>query len=289
LKIEYLKRSQLVVGLAKTIRGLIGDIRALVWVAERNGKIASYLRVHPVRKLQLGTSNNVLEGWLNTDIVPNHRSVVYLNATRRFPFKSNTFDYIMAEHMIEHIEYPAAQFMLRECYRVLRPEGRVRFATPDLGVLLALRSNQKTQAQVDYIDWAAARFMPGIQDNKEVFVINNFFRSWGHSFLYDQATLHQVLCASGFREISFYKPGASDDPALRDLESHGRELGSEEINQFETIVVEGRKENPVLSSEAHSSSEAQSRPLAHSLAGGAPEEQTKSPDQSPNSVRIGRR
>ena len=74
-----------------------------------------------------------------------------------------------------------------------------------------------------------------------VFVIKNFFRSWGHCFLYDQETLHHALHTSGFREIKFYKPGASDDPNLKNLEFHGRELQAEDINQFETIVVEGRK------------------------------------------------
>jgi predicted SAM-dependent methyltransferase len=217
-------------------------MRVLVWVVKRNRKIAGYLKAHPVKKLQLGTSNNVLDGWLNTDIVINHASVVYLDTTKRFPFDDNTFDYIIAEHMIEHIEYQAAQFMLRECFRVLKPGGRVRFATPDLRVLVALHSREKTESQINYIDWAVARSMPKVQECKDVFVINNFFRAWGHRFLYDAETLRHALSTSGFREIKFYKPGASEDPKLQNVESHGREIGSEDINQFETIVVEGRKE-----------------------------------------------
>lgn len=39
-----------------------------------------------------------------------------------------------------------------------------------------------------------------------------------------------------------HKPGISEDPNLQNLESHGKELKAEDINQFETIVVEGRKE-----------------------------------------------
>jgi predicted SAM-dependent methyltransferase len=241
---SYLKRSHSLVGLAKARRGLARDIRLVVWLVRRRSKIADYLKTHPVKKLQLGTSNNTLDGWLNTDIVPNRDSVIYLDATRRFPFENNTFNYIMAEHMIEHIEYDAAQLMLKECIRVLKPGGRVRFATPDLGILLALHRKEKTDAQRQYVDWAIARFMPEIRECKDVFVINNFFRSWGHCFLYDQDALQHALYSSGFREIKFYKPGASEDLNLKKLESHGRELGSEDINQFETIVVEGCKANP---------------------------------------------
>lgn len=237
-----LKRSQFLVGLVKALRGLARDIRVLVWLVKRNGKIADYLKAHPVKRLQLGTSNNILDGWLNTDTLPNHDSVVYLDATKRFPFDNNTFEYIMAEHMIEHIEYQAAEVMLRECFRVLKPGGRVRFATPDLRVLLALHSREKTDAQTNYINWLVARLMPGVRQCQDVFVINNAFRAWGHCFLYDQEALHHALYSSGFREIKFYKPGASEDPNLKNLESHGREIGAEDINQFETIVVEGRKE-----------------------------------------------
>ncbi len=63
-----LKRSQVVVGMAKTLRGFSGDIRVVGWLAKRRAQIAGYLRSHAVKKLQLGTSNNALNGWLNTDV-----------------------------------------------------------------------------------------------------------------------------------------------------------------------------------------------------------------------------
>ena len=118
----------------------------------------------------------------------------------------------------------------------------MRFATPDLRVLLELHSREKTDAQRNYVDFCIARSLPEVQDCKDVFVINNAFRAWGHCFLYDQETLQHLLCASGFREIKFYKPGNSDEPILKNLESHGREINSEDINQFETMVIEGCKE-----------------------------------------------
>ena len=241
MKAAKLKNSEFLVGLVRAFRGLARDVRVLIWLATRNRKITHYLNVYKVKKLQLGTSNNILDGWLNTDIVLNHNSIVYLNAIKRFPFKDNTFDYIMAEHMIEHVEYKAAQVMLKESFRVLKPGGRARFATPDLRVLLALHSPEKTDAQKNYIEWAITRLMPDVRECKAAFVINNFFRAWGHCFLYDQETLYHALYTAGFRDIKFYKPGDSEDPMLKNLESHGREI-TEEINQFETIVVEGRKE-----------------------------------------------
>lgn len=241
--VAFLKCSQFVVGVARAMRGLVRDVRVLAWVGNRKRAIANYLNSYPVKKLQIGASNNLLPGWLNTDFCRNHPSLVYLDATRRFPFENDTFDYIMSEHMIEHVPYQAAQAMLRECYRVLRPGGRVRFATPDLRVLLGLHSKEKTDQQRHYLEWATERFLPDVQDCSDVFVINNFFYSWGHCFLYDQRTLQHALSSVGFRGIRFYRPGASEDPNLKELESHGKEIQSEDINQFETMVVEGCKQN----------------------------------------------
>lgn len=237
-----LKRSQFVVGLARALRGLRTDCQVLMWSAGRRASIDAYLRSHEAKKLQLGTSNNLLAGWLNTDIFLNHDSVVYLDATRTFPFATNTFDYIFSEHMIEHIDYWSAQFMLRECARVLKPGGRIRIATPDLRVLLGLHAKEKSDVQRFYIDWAIAQFMPEANGCKDVFVINNFFRAWGHQFLYDPETLAQTLCRAGFDQIQYFKPGLSADPNLENLEAHGRELKSEAINEFETMVVEGCKQ-----------------------------------------------
>ena len=157
--------------------------------------------------------------------------------TARFPFDDDSLDYIFSEHSIEHVDYESGQNMSHECFRVLKPSGRVRIATPDLEVLLALYRHEKTADQNHYLEWAGARFLPEISGCKDVFVINSFFRSWGHQFLYDKETLHYTLSQAGFRDLRTYRAGESDNPALEGLEAHGRELGSEEINQFETLAI----------------------------------------------------
>src|SRR5262249_42487295 len=126
---QVLKRSHFIASASPVVRGIIRDMRVVFWLVERRKKIRSYLKSHQIAKLQIGASNNILDGWLNTDVFPARSGVVYLDATRRFPFDDETFDYVMAEHVIEHIDYSAGQAMLKECFRILRPGGRVRFAT----------------------------------------------------------------------------------------------------------------------------------------------------------------
>ena len=61
----------------------------------------------------------------------------------------------------------------------------------------------------------------------------------GHQFLYDRKTLQSAAVKARFAKVKFYKPGASEDRNLVGLESNGRTIQDEEINQFETFVLEG--------------------------------------------------
>ena len=242
---KLLKQSEFLVGIVRAARAGLLDIKKIYGFMTRRRKIRSYLyNNNQLKKLQLGTSNSPIIGWLNTDVLPTNRRVAYLDATRRFPFNDDIFDYVYSEHMIEHLEHQSAVFMLRECFRVLKPGGKIRISTPDLKVYTSLQSKEKTASQNFYVDWVTERFMPDVDYCKEVFLINNAFRAWGHQFLYDRETLKVTMTRIGFGDIKYYQPGVSDDENLRGIESHGNMIECEEINQFEAFAIEGRSPNP---------------------------------------------
>jgi predicted SAM-dependent methyltransferase len=228
-----LKKSQALVGLVKDIR----QLRALPMHRRSRRVIAGYLATHTTRKLQIGAGHNPLPGWLCTDIAPVHPGIAYLDATQPFPLPDGSFDLVSSEHMIEHIPYGAGMFMLRECHRILKAGGRVRVATPDLQVLLALNTAQPAPLQQRYLRWITERFLPG-RACHPVFVINNAFRNWGHQFLYDAAILQAALETAGFVQVTRQPPGKSADAALQGLEVHGDHIGDQELNSFETMVFE---------------------------------------------------
>jgi predicted SAM-dependent methyltransferase len=236
---SLLKRSKFIVAFVRMVRAMLADAKVLVWCISRKRAISKYLKVAPSSKLHLGASHSFLSGWLNTDVDPVRKGVIYLDATMRFPFRDNTFDYVFSEHMIEHVDYAGAVAMLRECYRVLKPGGKVRIATPNMEILIGLHSKEKTEIQKKYVQWIANRCLPHIKDCTDVFVINNGFRAWGHQFLYDPDTLRTTISRQGFENLVFYKPGISEDPDLNGLETHGKQIQAEDLNQYETLVVEG--------------------------------------------------
>jgi predicted SAM-dependent methyltransferase len=238
---QTLKQSEFIVACARVVRAAASDVRHLRWVLRRRGVIEKYLAEHPVRKLQIGSSLTPFAGWLNTDLEPGRADVVYLDATKPFPLPDASFDYIAGEHMIEHIDHASGLAMLRECHRVLKPGGKIRLVTPDLQIMASLATPTPTPAQREYIDWIIGRTMPEVDANRGVFVVNNAFRAWGHQFLYDAATLKRTLERTGFADCREFKPGESDDPNLRGIESHGQAVGNEAMNRYESLVIEARK------------------------------------------------
>jgi len=203
----------------------------------RRRTIRSYLRSHPVRKIQIGSGSVVLEGWLNTDRRRRRRQHVVLDATKPFPIEDETFDYVFSEHLVEHLRFSEGLFMLGECRRILRPRGRIRIATPNLERIAGLSSDPKTELEQTYIEYLTDHFIGQSRGYRASFVINGHFGILGHRFLYDPETLEIAAREAGFDHVSWWEPGQSGDPNLTGIESHGQVVG-EELNRFETLVME---------------------------------------------------
>lgn len=207
----------------------------------RYKRIDSYLRDHPVRKLQLGTGSNVYEGWLNTDVYDFRRKdeVVYLDARKPFPLPDSSFDAVFSEHMIEHMTYSEGLHCLRECRRVLRPGGRIRVATPSVERMIRLYDPELTDLQLRYIRWAIDTWVEDADAYLPGFALNSMLRNFGHQFVYDGGTLRHALEAAGFVDIEEWPVGQSGEPELVGLERHMRSAA--EFNELETIVLEARR------------------------------------------------
>jgi len=143
--------------------------------------------------------------------------------------------------MIEHISWREGLFMLQECHRILKPGGKIRIGTPNLEILLGMYGNKQSEIVDRYIKWSTNKFLEGLGIFKASFVINNFFRSWGHQFLYDGELLDLAMKKAGFTELSRCRYGESSDEHLNGIESHGEHVGAVEMIEFETLILEGRK------------------------------------------------
>lgn len=221
---------------AREVHQAIREIAA--GAARSKRRVSTYLAGNGVKKLHIGCGQNILGGWLNSDLCPDSRNAIHLNATRRFPFEDETFDYVFSEHMVEHITYPDGLRMLRQCHRVLRKNGRIRVSTPDLGFLIRLYRDNKSDLQQRYIHWTSDVFIRN-GECTDTMVINNYMRAWGHLFIYDEKTLTRSLELCGFADVVALRINESQDENLRDLENDQRMPAG--FLQLETFTLEARR------------------------------------------------
>jgi predicted SAM-dependent methyltransferase len=230
--------------LPEPVRRVIRSSQQRVLIArsltQRGQRIQEYIASHDVRKLQIGTCFNPLAGWLNTDIQIQDPCVVYLNALHEFPIPSGTFDYVYSEHVIEHLPFEGGLSMLKESFRVLRPGGRIRVATPSLDAFVRLFDGVDAEGR-QFIDFMSQTCLPGLPVRSAALVMNNTFRAWGHLFIYDAYTLSEALKVAGFVDVKVYGYGESNDLNLNGLETHGRDNGAsgQAAGRYETMAVEG--------------------------------------------------
>jgi len=197
-----------------------------------------YFRSVEKPKLHIGSGWRRLEGWLNSDIqlIPD---VMQMDATKQFPFADNTFEYVFAEHMIEHVPYPKGTRMLQECYRVLRQSGVMRVITPDLATIIGLYGRDQCSNQREYLQWFSQAFLEDGSPPNAVLAINAMFRMWGHQFLYDETTLTYSMTEAGFRDVGRCSLGGSHHQELQNLENEQRYPKG--LLNFESLALEGSK------------------------------------------------
>lgn len=215
--------------------------RRLVRVIQRAGQVRRYLTsTKDFTGLQIGAGPHHLHGWLATDLAPAHNGIVYLDARKSLPFDTSTFDYVVAEHVIEHISSDDAMAMLRECQRVLKNNGVLRISTPDLLLTRQLMSPPLTDELDRYVAWSNESFGGDCDGTPAIHVVNRLQREWGHKFLYDSDTLMHALRKAGFSEIIRVAPGESVHVPLKGIDHHADVIG-EEFNKLEALIVEATK------------------------------------------------
>lgn len=213
-------------------------------IKDREKKINTYLKSTVIKKMQIGCGSNILEGWLNTDLNYSEK-IAFLDAGEKFPIESDKFDFIYSEHLFEHLKIEQQLNMLEESYRVLKNGGIMRIATPSIEFLFNLYAKPKTDVNKHYINWAVNN-IPNLKitsnvildkDEHYCYVINNFFKAWGHQMIHNYNSLSKLALQCGYSQVRQCKIGESEVSFLRNIEKHGTII-PKEINLLETMVVE---------------------------------------------------
>ncbi|MDR0466166.1 MAG: glycosyltransferase [Deltaproteobacteria bacterium] len=84
------------------------------------------------RLLNLGCGNAFHSDWVNLDVSSSNPAVLAYDLHLGIPFADDSFDVVYHSHVLEHLERPYAEHLLRECFRALKPGGTLRVAVPNL-------------------------------------------------------------------------------------------------------------------------------------------------------------
>lgn len=202
----------------------------------------------PEPKLQIGCGGNRLNGWLNTDIISKNPKVFLMDVVKKFPFENNTFNFIFSEHTLEHLSFEDSCNMLTECYRVLKPNGVIRIGVPHIDFLVKLYQNPEKPLHKKFIKSHLEYAYKDIVDfygneqiiSPEVFVVNSYYRNFGHQVIHNYGTLKQLLEKSNFSNVQQKEVGVSAYVEISQIRRRGKKY-NEEFNKLETLDVEAVK------------------------------------------------
>jgi hypothetical protein len=163
-------------------------------------------------KLNLGSGNHKLEGWLNVDIAEQDQPDLVADLTRPLAFATASVDFIHTEDFFAALTLDQARAFLRECARVLKPAGVMRLLTPDLEKFA--RSYLENPAWLVDV-WTRFVGVP-LQTGSACEVFNLGMQLAG-KFQYDRATLTQLAADCGLRAyaVAF---GESEHAPLRGID-----------------------------------------------------------------------
>lgn len=226
--------------LSKSPWSVAKDVQLFIKSINQKKDIHTYLKNHSILKLQIGAGENYIDGQLNTDVYYSDKRIVFLNATKPFPMKDNTFNYIYSEHFIEHIPPDEGIKVLSESYRILKPNGKIRIACPNFDFLIDICSEEKSLIQKEYLAWSQKNIFNSEKIFNHNILVNKYLRNWGHEFIYDFETLKAYLEIVGFRNVIQCKVNESTDENFQGIERHFGFIPME-LYKLETMILEAEK------------------------------------------------
>ena len=193
-------------------------------------------------KLNLGCGQTGYEGWVNIDNSPSvilskfpllrtffwragvlskysyesvwPKNAIWKDLTKKLSYATDSVDKIYSSHVLEHMQKEQGEFLLKECYRILKKQGVMRLAVPDL-------------------EFCCRRYLQKISSSEPVGrephdeLIFNMYGAYlnkkrygaHHRYMYDWPTLREILMALGFSKIARQPYKAGIDQELYSLDN----------------------------------------------------------------------
>ncbi len=203
-------------------------VRALISRWRRNNP-RFVPRIERGAYLNVGCGPNIAKGFVNIDYNWQPGVDLVCDITRTFPFGSGEVGGIYSEHCLEHLTLDGGKLFLAECVLMLMPGGWLRLIVPDLEMY--------ARTYVQWLDGQSPTlpneyYVNATGVNRPVALINELFYGPDHRFMYDFATLKELLTGLGLGSVAKCTINQGTDPRL---------LIDDVGHVSESLYVEARK------------------------------------------------
>jgi len=207
--------------------------------------------IQSVCRINVGCGSSPTHGWLNFDGSPSVRlanrplltrlldslrllrdenkrfiafcrgsDIRWANAARSLPVPTESVNVLYSSHMLEHLDKREAMEFLMEARRVLKHEGIIRLAVPDLRRMIAdYETDGDADRLVSRTQLAHTRPQTLLQKLRWLFVADRSHHRW----MYDANSLALLLAKVGFSHVVVQPAGGTMIPNPGDLNLRERE------------------------------------------------------------------
>lgn len=178
-KLDEKKRKRLGIERAKNFAKTVGELR-----------------------LDLGCGSFKRPGFVGVDLSP-HADIQW-DIQLGLPFEDNSITEIRSDHFFEHLELPCVVEILRQCHRVLVPDGVLDFTVPHLDPYLEAYLNKDLEFFKEKI-FDIPKGQEGLYETCFDRLAWLLCRSGEHKSLFDKESILQKVKLAGFTNVTTRK------------------------------------------------------------------------------------
>lgn len=144
-------------------------------------------------KLELGSgAKKGSNGWTTVDI---NGADICWDLRKSFPLPNDCITKIYSSHLLEHISYQQLIPFLKECLRILKPNGEFSVCVPDARLVVDCYIAGKFSSE------RSTWWQPGVVDTGSKIDQLNYLAYMGdqHKYMFDEENLLNTLFVSGFK------------------------------------------------------------------------------------------
>lgn len=198
----------------------------------------------PLQRLNWGCGDHLGAGWINSDVKDGGGIDLVADIRKGLPLSDACIDYAVSVHALPELSIPEIETALAELLRVLKPEGVLRLALPDLRLSIAAFA----EGREDFfkIDRDAASTLEGR------FIRHILWYGYTRTLFTPDFT-RELLERAGFVDVRTCAYGATESPFAEIVELDNR--------RDESFFIEGSKPTGERPASAYNAAVVQPPPI----------------------------